>query len=166
MILAQIVAISMNNAIGKENKLLWHYPEDLKYFKNQTLGKIMIMGRKTFDSFGGKPLPKRWHIVISRHPNSSVFENVIYVTSFEEAKKIAHDLIKSQDLPEEVMVIGGAEIYKLALAECQKLYITQIHKKYEADAFYPDNYKNLFEKISERKSEVHPELVYQIWIRK
>lgn len=160
MILSQIVAISDNFAIGKDNQLLWHFPEDLKYFKTQTSGKIMIMGRKTFDSLG-KPLPKRFHIVISRKPHVSDWPTVHYVTSFDEALKVAQT--KTGEYPEEVMIVGGAEIYKQTLTKCDKLYITRIPGSYEGDTFYPSDFANEFTLKNSRKSEATPGLVYEIW---
>lgn len=160
MILSQIVATGENFAIGKDNKLLWHFPEDLKYFKTQTMGKIMIMGRKTFDSLG-KPLPKRFHIVISRTSQNSPWPNVHYVTTVAEAIDFARS--KIGEYPEEVMIVGGAEIYKQTLSQSDRLYITRIPGRYEADSFYPQNYPLEFTLKNSQKSETHPGLVYEIW---
>lgn len=160
MILSQIVAIGENFAIGKDNQLLWHFPEDLKYFKSQTVGKIMIMGRKTFDSLG-KPLPKRFHIVISRKPTKSDWPNVQYVTSIDEAIAAAKPLVGQ--FPEEVMIVGGAEIYKQSLSICDRLYVTRIPGSYEADSFYPENYSNGFALKDRRNSQEHQGLTYEIW---
>lgn len=165
MILAQIVAISANFAIGKDNKLLWHFSEDLKYFKSITTGKIMIMGRKTFDSFGSKPLPKRFHIVISRTPEQvNTSENVVAAKDLEEACKIAKQKIKDSGYPEEVMVIGGAEIYNQTLKSCDKLYITRINAKYDGDVFYPKAFTEIFKLSHTTPSTEHPNLItYEIW---
>lgn len=162
MILTQIVAISDNFAIGKDNKLLWHFPEDLKYFKTQTMDKIMIMGRKTFDSFGGKPLPKRFHIVISRTPIKSNFENVAYVESVEQAIQLAEEKNKSQ----EIMIIGGAEIYKQTLPLCQKLLISRIRGTFDADTFYPSNFSDLFKLESMNQALTTDQIVFETWVRK
>jgi dihydrofolate reductase len=160
MILSQIVAIGENYAIGKDNKLLWHFPEDLKYFKLQTIGKIMIMGRKTFDSLG-KPLPKRFHIVISRQPTESNWPNVRYVTSIDEALDVAKPLIG--EYPEEIMIVGGAEIYKQTLNKSDRLYVTRIPGSFDADSFYPENYSVGFSLKDRRNSEEHEGLAYEIW---
>lgn len=160
MILSQIVATSENFAIGKDNKLLWHFPEDLKYFKAQTLGKIMIMGRKTYDSLG-KPLPKRFHIVISRTPLKSEFPNVHFVQTIEEAIEFAKT--KIGEYPEEVMVVGGAEIYKQTRTQCDLLYVTRIPGQFEGDTFYSDNFNEGFSLRNRQMSEVHPGLAYEIW---
>lgn len=160
MILSQIVAIGENFAIGKDNKLLWHFPEDLKYFKTQTSGKIMIMGRKTYDSLG-KPLPKRFHIVISRKPQTSEFANVHFVTTIEEA--IAFAKTKIGEYPEEVMVVGGAEIYKQTRRQCDRLYVTRIPGQYEGDTFYPADFAAGFTLQNRQMSEAHPGLAYEVW---
>lgn len=164
MTLSQIAAVSENLALGKDNKLLWHYPEDLKHFKATTLGKIMIMGRKTFDSFGGKPLPKRIHIVISHQtrPNS---ENVFYATSITAALQLAKQLIQEKSLPEEVMIIGGGQIYKESLPLCDTLYLTFVHGQYEADTFYPESYKQLFCQTRSQFIENNENLRLEIWKR-
>lgn len=126
--LAIIVAISENNAIGKNNQLLWHLPADLKHFKEITTGNTIIMGRKTFDSIG-KPLPNRRSIVISRNINL-VIPGVETVTSLENAIELCkHD--------KEAFIIGGAEIYQQALPYATHIYLTLVHQEYEADAFFP-----------------------------
>lgn len=165
MILTQIVAISDNFAIGKDNKLLWHFPEDLKYFKMKTMHRIMIMGRKTFDSFGGKPLPKRVHIVISRKDHESQDDMVYYVKSLTEAYQVAEKLIADHNLSEDVYVIGGAEIYKQSMPDCSKLLITKIPGHFDADTFYPADYSRFFTLENEIKSELTPEIIWQTWIK-
>ncbi len=126
--LAIIVAISENNAIGKNNQLLWHLPADLKHFKEITTGNTIIMGRKTFDSIG-KPLPNRRSIVISRNTNLTI-PGVEIVASLEKALELCkHD--------QEAFIIGGAEIYQQALPYATHIYLTRIHQKYEADTFFP-----------------------------
>lgn len=163
MILSQIVAIGENFAIGKDNKLLWHFPEDLKYFKTQTSGKIMIMGRKTFDSLG-KPLPKRFHIVISRHEIKSEWPNVHFVKTIEEA--VAFAKTKIGEYPEEVMVVGGAEIYKQMRTISDLLYVTRIPGSYDADTFYPSNFTEGFLLQKREDSKEHPGLAYEVWERR
>lgn len=160
MILSQIVAIGENFAIGKDNKLLWHFPEDLKYFKTNTSGKIMIMGRKTFDSLG-KPLPKRFHIVISRNDIKSEWANVHFVKTIAEAVEFAKT--KIGEYPEEVMIVGGAEIYKQMREISNLLYVTRIPGKFDADTFYPANFTEGFSIKNSQPSLEHPGLVYEIW---
>jgi len=126
--LIQIAAIAENNAIGKNNELLWHLPDDFKHFKALTTGHYIIMGRKTFESFP-KPLPNRTHVIISRNKKFD-FENCITVKSIEEA-------IKTAPKDKDVYIIGGAEIYKQTIALADKLEITRVHHAFEADAFFP-----------------------------
>jgi dihydrofolate reductase len=168
LILNQIVAVAANLAIGKDNDLLWHYSEDLKFFKETTSNKIMIMGRKTFDSIlkpRGKPLPNRFHIVISRTEHKSNFENVHFVKTLEEAYSTADMLIKLRGMPEEVFVIGGAEIYNQSLVDCKKLYITKVNKDFDGDVFYSPAYQIHFTRESSRASLEHPELSYEVWTK-
>lgn len=124
-----VVAISENNAIGKDNQLLWHLPADLKHFKNITTGHTIIMGRKTYDSIG-KPLPNRRNIIITRQKDLNL-EGVEVVNSLEEALSLSKD-------EEEVFIIGGAEIYKQAVAVSHRIYLTRVHQEFEADAFFPE----------------------------
>jgi dihydrofolate reductase len=154
--------------IGHDNKLLWHYHEDLQYFKKITLNKIIIMGRKTFDSiilFAGKPLPHRKHIVIS-HSNHPSSENVFYVTSLADAYKKSNDLVSELKLSEDVFIIGGSEIYRQTLNDCYQLYITLIQKNYSGDSLYPDHYSDHFKLNQSMTSLVHPEISFQTWVRK
>ncbi|MEO9275721.1 type 3 dihydrofolate reductase [Marinomonas sp. 5E14-1] len=133
--LSLIVAMSTNRTIGINNSLPWHLPNDLKYFKQATMGKPIIMGRKTFESIG-KPLPGRRNIVISRG-SSYQAEGIDVVTSLEDAISLGEDicLVNGQ---EEVMVIGGAQIYELALEKADRLYITHVDANVEGDAFFPE----------------------------
>ncbi len=162
MILSQIVAFSENKAIGCDNKLLWHYSEDLKYFKEKTSGKILIMGRKTFDSLG-KPLPKRFHIVISRTQKKSEFENVIYVMTVADAYETAKKIIEQSQWPADVMICGGAEIYRQTLADCHFLFLTRIPGEFNADAFYDVDFQLQFNKTHSKNSELVHGLIYEIW---
>ena len=127
------VAIAENNAIGKDNRLPWHLPEDLKRFKALTMGKTMIMGRNTFESLPGL-LPGRQHIIITRDISFKPGSNHENIT-------VAHDLpavlAGYQHTDEEAFVIGGADIYAQALPFCQKLYLTIVHQSFEGDAFFP-----------------------------
>ncbi|MBT3145513.1 dihydrofolate reductase [Neptunomonas phycophila] len=135
MRLAMIVAQSSNRVIGRDNKLPWYLPGDLKYFKQATMGKPIIMGRKTFESIG-KPLPGRLNIVISRDASFTA-QGIKVVMSLPEAIELAESqaLIDGVD---EAMIIGGAQIYALALPEVERLYITQVHADIEGDAYFPE----------------------------
>ncbi len=147
-----IVAVADNNVIGKDNKMPWHISEDFKHFKEVTMGKPCIMGRKTYESILeqlGKPLPKRTSIVVTRNPRlslqgegngassqsdvSAVGEGTIIATSLDEAIEKAKAETKS-----EIMVIGGSQIYALALPLADRIYLTRVHQEPEGDAFFPE----------------------------
>ncbi len=130
-----IVAHGKNRAIGKDNVMPWHIPGDLKFFKAQTLGKPVIMGRKTFQSIG-RPLPGRLNIVITRDGNF-VAEGVCLRKSLEEALDLAREEVKRQG-GDELMIIGGAQIYSQAIDLADRLYITEVDLEPEADAFFPE----------------------------
>jgi len=129
MIISIIAAVADNMLIGKDNKLPWNLPADLEYFKRNTLGKPVIMGAKTFESIG-KPLPNRKNIILSLDENYKA-EGCIVVTSIEKALKEVGD-------DEEVMIAGGASIYKQFLPLANRLYLTFIHHKFEGDAYFPE----------------------------
>lgn len=162
MILSHIVAVSENGVIGRNNGLIWHIPEDLAYFKKRTTGKIMLMGRKTYESIG-KPLPKRFHIVISRTAQDSPHDHVKFVASVTEAYALAEKLSLSEVWPEEVMVVGGAQIYRETMQDVDFLYITRIPGIYEGDSFYSLNLPPEFSIAYSQFSEQTPGLRYEIW---
>jgi len=128
--LSLIVAVSRNGVIGNKGKLPWHLPEDLKHFKEQTLGKPVIMGRKTWDSLG-KPLPGRANIVITRDKNFRA-EGATVVHSFDEAVKKARG-----ENADEIMVLGGAPIFAEALKTATRVYLTAIERDVEGDVKMP-----------------------------
>ena len=164
MILSHIVAVSENGVIGKDNKLLWHFPEDLNYFKKRTSGKVLIMGRKTFDSLG-KPLPQRFHIVVTRNSKPSEHEMVQYVSSLQEAYALADKLTISGKWPNEVMIVGGGEIYRESFSETNFIYLTRIPGKYEGDTTYDIQLPREFGLAFSQFSEMHPGVYYEIWSR-
>lgn len=129
MIVSIVVAIAENNAIGKDNQLLWHLPADLKHFKDITSGHTVIMGRKTYDSIG-KPLPNRRNIVVTRNRELELPGTEI-TNSLEEALALCEGT-------EEIFIIGGAELYNRALAATNRIYLTKVHQTYEADTFFPE----------------------------
>ena len=133
--LSLIVAKADNGVIGVNNQLPWHLSEDLKNFKARTLAKPIIMGRKTFESLPGV-LPGRPHIIISRNSQYDLPDNCHLATDLEEAIAMAESL----QVPDakETVVIGGGEIYKVALEKVSRLYITEVHQRVEGDAFFPD----------------------------
>ena len=156
-----IVAASINNAIGKENQLLWHLPNDLKFFKNTTWGGVVIMGRKTFESVN-KPLPGRTNIVITKQPDWNA-ENVVVASSLEDALEKAAALNFK-----EIFIIGGGEIYKQSIAIANRIYLTKVHTEIDGDTFFPD-LNNDWKMISNRdfKSDEKNKFdhSFQIWER-
>lgn len=122
-----IAAVDENYGIGKNNQLLCHLPADLKYFKNMTMGKPIIMGRKTFESIG-KPLPGRCNIVISRH--GVKMDGLFNVNSLTSALAVPTE-------SDEIMVIGGATIYQQAMPYASRIYLTKIHHQFEPDVYFP-----------------------------
>ena len=155
-----IAAVAENSALGKNNELVWHLPNDFKRFKALTTGHHIIMGRKTFESFP-KPLPNRTHIVITRQKEYSP-EGCIVVDSIEKALAICPE-------NENSFIIGGGEIYTLGLTFADQLEITKVHHAFEADVFFPEI--NTLE-WKEIKSEFNPkddkhkfEFTYQTFVR-
>lgn len=134
MHIALIWAMARNGVIGRDNKLPWYLPEDLKYFKRVTTGKPVIMGRKTYDSIG-RPLPNRTNIVVTRDAGLTL-EGVKVVTSLDDALDIARAESVISDV-DEVIVMGGAEIYAQALPHADRLYVTLVHAEVEGDAVFP-----------------------------
>ena len=142
--LSIIVAKAKNNIIGKDNKMIWHLPEDLKHFKNLTTGHTIIMGRKTFESLG-KPLPNRKHIIFSQNPDFKVND---------ENVEVVHSLLQIQDLiegKEEAFVIGGAMIYNFLMPYVKKMYVTEIEKDFEGDTFFPIIDSEIWKEVSREK---------------
>ncbi|MDZ7741271.1 MAG: dihydrofolate reductase [Bacteroidota bacterium] len=136
-----IVAIAANNAIGKDNQLLWHISNDLKRFKRITQGHPVIMGKKTFESLPKAPLPNRINIVITDVPGET-FEGCTTVYSIEEA-------LEHCNKQEESFIIGGGSIYKQFMPHANKLYITRVNRNFEADTFFPEVDKNEWKLIEQ-----------------
>jgi dihydrofolate reductase len=132
---AIIVAMGENQVIGIDNQLPWHIPEDLKYFKSTTMGKPIVMGRKTFDSIG-RPLPGRTNIVVTRNQHYAA-EGVRVAHSVDQALAMAQLEAQASGVS-EVMVIGGAQLYADCLPIADRLYITKVHASVEGDAFFPN----------------------------
>ncbi len=139
-----IVAMSKNRVIGVKNSLPWHISEDLKRFKRLTTGYPIIMGRKTFESIG-KPLPERRNIVISRNQNLKV-QDVEVVKSIEDALKIC----SSENL---IYIIGGEQIYNLAMPYANNIHLTEVNKEVEGDAFFPEFDKKEWKEIARENSK-------------
>jgi dihydrofolate reductase len=156
-----IAAAAENNALGKDNQLVWHLPNDFKRFKQITSGNYIIMGRKTFESFP-KPLPNRTHIIITRQKNYKV-EGCNVVNSIEKAIEISPK-------NEEVFIIGGAEIYSQSIDFADKIELTRVHASFDADAYFPEINLNEWELIFEEhhaKDEKHNfDFTFQTFIKK
>lgn len=156
-----IAAAAENNALGKNNDLIWHLPDDFKRFKAITSGHYIIMGRKTFESFP-KPLPNRTHVIITRQKNYNP-ENCIVVNSLEKAIEICPK-------DEDVFVIGGGEIYQQSIAIADKIELTRVHSTFEADTFFPEIDTTIWELVQEEfhpKDEKHPfDFSFQTYLKK
>ncbi len=156
-----IAAVAENNALGKNNDLLWHLPKDFKRFKEITSGHHIIMGRKTFESFP-KPLPNRTHVIITRQKDY-VYEGCVVVQNLEEAIAVCPK-------NEEIFVIGGGEIYAQSIHLADKLDLTRVHHSFEADVYFPEINPAIWELISEEyhpKDEKHLyDYTFQTFVRK
>lgn len=140
--------MSENGVIGNNNALPWHLPEELKYFREKTRGKPVIMGRKTFESMGSKPLPNRLNIILT-HAKNFLASDCIVVHSTEEALKVA----KKAGKDEEMMVIGGAKIYEAFLPVASRIYLTVVHQNYVGDTYFPKVDWHQWKMITEEKRE-------------
>ncbi|MDP2607824.1 MULTISPECIES: type 3 dihydrofolate reductase [unclassified Oceanobacter] len=149
MKLSLIVALSRNHTIGLDNQLPWHLPGDLKYFRDSTMGKPVVMGRKTHESIG-RALPGRANIVISRQPDYQA-DGVAVVDSLECAIELAARLALQTDA-DEAMIMGGAEIYRQVLPLVERMYLTEVDADIEGDAFFPDFDRSEWRELS---SEAH-----------
>lgn len=162
-ILCIIAAAAENNALGKDNDLVWHLPDDFGHFKKRTSGHKIIMGRKTFESFP-KPLPNRMHIVITRDTDYKIpYDGCIVVHSLEEAL----ELVKDDSL---AFIIGGGEIYRLALPYANQIELTRVHETFEADTYFPNFDEKdwqLVEKTFHPKDDRHAyDFTFLTYIRK
>ncbi len=165
MIISMIAAMTPERVIGKDNQMLWHLPADFKHFKQTTLGKPIIMGRKTFESIG-RPLPGRLNIVLSKgdkppHPD------VVLVNTIEQAIEKAKQSLLNTD-ENEIMVIGGGVIYELFLPIADRLYITEVNTQIDGDAYFPEINKNTWQEtersqgvIDEKNALAHQFVTYQ-----
>lgn len=155
-----IAAAAENNALGKDNQLVWHLPDDFKRFKQITSGHYIIMGRKTFESFP-KPLPNRTHVIITRQKNYTV-DDCIVVNSIEEAIKVCPK-------DEEVFIIGGADIYNQSIDFAEKIELTRVHANFEADAFFPEinlnNWKLTFEEKHTQDEKHNFDFTFQTFVK-
>lgn len=156
-----IAAVAENNALGKDNQLVWHLPNDFKRFKTLTSGHYILMGRKTFESFP-KPLPNRTHIIITRQKNYS-YEGCLVASSIEKALEMAPK-------DEDIYVIGGGEIYKQSIDIADKIEITKVHSTFEADTYFPEIDANKWELVFEehhKKDEKHNfDFTFQTYLKR
>lgn len=164
MKISMIVAAAKNRVIGKENALPWYLPEDLKYFKAKTIGKPVIMGRNTYDAIG-KPLPNRVNIVISRNPSLKINGAVVVGTAaaaLQQAEAACREMGA-----DEVMVIGGEQIYQLLLNRAEKVYLTEVDIAVEGDAYFPELDPKTWREVSSREPETQGKVacVFKIFER-
>jgi dihydrofolate reductase len=165
MKLSIIVAASENNAIGKNNQMLWNLPEDMRFFKNTTWGFPIIMGRKTFEALGNKPLPGRFNIVVSRRPGyTSGNPEVQHTDSLIKAMEMA----KKMDA-KEAFIGGGGQIYKESILICDTIYMTRVFTFLEGDAFFPEIPMDVFQITYSKKvmsDEKHAyDMDFQTWTK-
>jgi dihydrofolate reductase len=162
MTISFIVAASENNAIGKDNKLPWHLPTDMKYFKNVTWAMPVIMGRKSFDALG-KPLAGRKNFVITRNKEWKA-DGVEAVHTIDEGITLAR-----QTDAKEIFITGGAEIFKAALPLADRIYLTRVHGNFDGDSFFPELPTEEWELVKTRECEADSKnayaLSFQVWER-
>ena len=159
--LSLIAAVARNRAIGKNNQLLWHLPEDMKHFRETTRGKPVVMGRKTWESLPEKfrPLPGRQNIVVSRDPAYKA-HGADLAGSLEGALALAGGA-------EEVFVIGGEQLYRAALPFADRLYLTEVELEPEADAFFPELNPAVWQEVERRASgESMPACTFVVYVRR
>lgn len=163
MILTLVVAAARNNVIGKDNQLLWRLPNDTRYFKNVTWGMPVVMGRKTFESLG-KPLAGRTNIVLTRNGNWKA-DNVTVVKNLDDAIFVARQM----DV-KELMVIGGGEIYKMAMPKAGRIHLTRVEADVEGDASFPEIDPLLWKLVSRTDHAADEKHAYaysfQVWERR
>jgi dihydrofolate reductase len=166
MIITLVAAASENNVIGKKNQLVWNLPNDSKFFKNTTWAMPVIMGRKTFESLGNKPLNGRFNVVITRNPVSVKPNGDIRIAA---SLKEAIEITKETDA-KEAFIVGGGQVYKEALPIADKIVLTRVHTTVEGDAFFPvfsENEWYLFSNLDFPADEKHAYAYsFQVWKRK
>lgn len=189
--LSAIAAVAKNNVIGRDNRLIWHIPEDLKFFKRTTMGKPILMGRKSYESLG-KPLPGRPNIVISRSYGDApaaaatdlfweMEEAAPAVSRAEEANRtpegpflyasIAEGIAAAKNMAQrmgvaEVFITGGGEIYKQTMGMIDRLYLTRVERDYEGDVYFPDLNPHEWHTVSKESHEGDPAFTFYVMERK
>ncbi|RLD35169.1 MAG: dihydrofolate reductase [Bacteroidetes bacterium] len=141
MIISQIVAVSLNNVIGINNGLPWHMPDDQAWFKEKTWGHHIVTGRRNYEA-EGKALPGRVNIVLTRNPDYNIPDGIV-VHHLEDTIEIAENAGET-----ELFIVGGAEIYKLAMPVTDRIYLTRIHTIVEGDTYYPEIDENIWKEVS------------------
>lgn len=166
MIVSLIVAASTNNAIGKDNRLLWHLPNDMKYFKNTTWAMPVIMGRKTYESMDNAVLHGRFNIIVTRQKNWNAGDDRVQVA--DSLKKAIELAIKTDC--KETFIIGGGELFRESMMIADRIYLTRVQVTIEGDAFFPEIDKKDWELVSDipfLKDERHAyDYNFQLWERK
>ncbi len=164
MIISLIVAASANNVIGNNNRLPWHLPADMKFFKNTTWGMPVIMGRKTFEAMQNKALPGRKNIIITRQENLKLKDATV-VNDFSNALFVARETDCK-----EVFVIGGGEIFKDVIDKANRIYMTRVHTILEGDAFFPEIDGKKWKQVSKKDCYAEEKHQYdfsiEVWERK
>lgn len=161
----QIAAMAGNRAIGNNNDLPWHIPEDFKFFKDQTLGKILIMGRKTYESIPPTGLPGRKLVVVTRDSSYQTKERDDALVVANVAAAYEYCRSQSHHYGEEIWIAGGAEIYRQTLADTDLLILTEIEKSYPGDAFFPEFDKSEFH-LQEKIEKTEPEKFAFCWYQR
>lgn len=151
-----IWAMGSNRVIGRDNHLPWRLPRDMAFFKEQTIGKKVLMGRKTWESFGAKPLPNRVNVILTRDPDYTA-QGAQIIHTIDEAIKLGKE--------EELMVIGGAEIYRLLLPYADCLVVTEIDQSFEGDTFFPEFPESEWKCIQEVQGIRDDKNPYDYWFR-
>lgn len=160
MILSAIAAAAANRVIGRNGDLPWNIPEDMEYFRAKTKGHIIIMGRKTFESFGGKLLPNRLHVILTQQkdfsfPGTHVFHEVRQALRFCSARAAGWN--------DEVFVIGGAEIYHLLMPFTSRIYLTEIDEAFAGDTYFPEIDPKEFKEVRRERRPGPPPFSYVIY---
>jgi dihydrofolate reductase len=153
MIISMIAAMAENRVIGNKNKLPWHLPADFNYFKEKTVGKIIVLGLNTFQSIGEKPLPSRKHIILNKDTNYKVPNDCFLATSIEQSLEIAKKLSQEPGQNDEIMVCGGAMVYQQFLPLADRLYLTYIRQTFEGDTFFPEFNMSEWKEVSRQSFE-------------
>lgn len=151
--ISMIAAVAENRVIGNKNTIPWHLPADFKYFKETTLGKTIVMGLNTFNSIAGKPLPGRKHIILTLDKNYVAPENCVVANSIEEVLEMSKDI-------NELMICGGASVYKQFLPMAEKLYLTYVKATPEGDTFFPEFDINDYNEIKREDHKADEKNIY------